>query len=72
MTATPIKLETGPDPMREARVDLAAAYRLAARFGYDDGIWNHFTLTVPGASCPRTTTAAPAGYGAATARTGMS
>lgn len=49
MTATPIKLETGPDPMREARVDLAAAYRLAARFGYDDGIWNHFTLTVPGA-----------------------
>jgi ribulose-5-phosphate 4-epimerase/fuculose-1-phosphate aldolase len=49
MTATPIKLETGPDPVREARVDLAASYRLAARYGYDDGIWNHFTLTVPDA-----------------------
>lgn len=31
-----------------ARVELAAAHRLAARFGYDDGIWNHFSLKAPG------------------------
>lgn len=36
------------DPVREARIDLAAAHRLAARFGIDDGIWNHFTLKLPG------------------------
>ncbi len=36
------------DPSRQARVDLAAFHRLAARFGLDDGIWNHFTLVVPG------------------------
>lgn len=36
------------DPIREARIDLAAAFRLAARLGFDDTIWNHFTLTVPG------------------------
>jgi ribulose-5-phosphate 4-epimerase/fuculose-1-phosphate aldolase len=49
MTATAIKLDTGADPVRQARIDLAAAYQLASRFGYDDGIWNHFTLTVPDA-----------------------
>ena len=49
MTATAVKIETATDPVRQARVDLAAAYQLANRFGYDDGIWNHFTLTVPGA-----------------------
>jgi ribulose-5-phosphate 4-epimerase/fuculose-1-phosphate aldolase len=38
------------DPVRQARVDLAAFHRLAARFALDDGIWNHFSLTVPG--CP--------------------
>lgn len=36
------------DPVREARIDLAAAFRLAARLGFDDTIWNHFTLAVPG------------------------
>jgi ribulose-5-phosphate 4-epimerase/fuculose-1-phosphate aldolase len=36
------------DPVRQARVDLAAFHRLAARFDLDDGIWNHFSLTVPG------------------------
>ena len=38
------------DPVREARVDLAAFHRLAVRFGMDDGIWNHFSLVVPGCS----------------------
>ena len=32
----------------QARVDLAAAHRLAARFGYHEAIDNHFTLLVPG------------------------
>ena len=38
------------DPVRQARIDLAAFHRLAARFGLDDGIWNHFSLIVPGRS----------------------
>lgn len=32
----------------QARVDLAAAHRLAVHFGYHEGIDNHFTLLVPG------------------------
>ena len=36
------------DLVREAREDLAVAYRLAARFRLDDTIWNHFTLRLPG------------------------
>jgi ribulose-5-phosphate 4-epimerase/fuculose-1-phosphate aldolase len=31
-----------------ARVDLAALYRLAHMYGYDDLIWNHITMRVPG------------------------
>jgi ribulose-5-phosphate 4-epimerase/fuculose-1-phosphate aldolase len=33
---------------REARIDLAACHRLAARFGFNEGIDNHLTLLVPG------------------------
>jgi ribulose-5-phosphate 4-epimerase/fuculose-1-phosphate aldolase len=33
---------------RQARVDLAACYRLAAHFGLNEGIDNHLTLLVPG------------------------
>lgn len=33
----------------QARVDLAAAHRLADRQGFSEGIFNHFTLAVPGA-----------------------
>ncbi len=36
------------DEIWQARVDLAAAYRLAVRFGFNEGIDNHFTLMVPG------------------------
>ncbi len=32
------------------RVDLAAAYRLAARFNLSDIIWNHITAKLPGTS----------------------
>jgi ribulose-5-phosphate 4-epimerase/fuculose-1-phosphate aldolase len=31
-----------------ARIDLAAAFRLAARYGFHEGICNHFSLALPG------------------------
>jgi ribulose-5-phosphate 4-epimerase/fuculose-1-phosphate aldolase len=34
---------------KRAREHLAAAYRIAALEGLDDGIWNHFSMAVPGA-----------------------
>jgi ribulose-5-phosphate 4-epimerase/fuculose-1-phosphate aldolase len=34
---------------RSTRVDLAAAFRLAHHYGYDEMIWNHITARVPGA-----------------------
>jgi len=36
------------DPVREARIDLAAAFRWAARLGFHEGTCNHFSLAVPG------------------------
>lgn len=36
------------DPVFEARVDLAAALRWAARLGLHEGVCNHFSLLVPG------------------------
>ena len=42
----------------QARVDLAAMYRLSAHFGYDDTIWNHITMRVPG-SCLLYTSPSP-------------
>jgi ribulose-5-phosphate 4-epimerase/fuculose-1-phosphate aldolase len=36
------------DAERQARIDLAAAYRLAAHFGLNEGIDNHLTVLVPG------------------------
>jgi ribulose-5-phosphate 4-epimerase/fuculose-1-phosphate aldolase len=35
---------------RHARVDLAAAHRLAVEHGFSEGIFNHLTLAVPGTS----------------------
>src|SRR5258708_13813833 len=32
----------------QARVDLAAAHRLAVSHGFSEGIFNHLTLAVPG------------------------
>nr|WKF61024.1 Decarboxylase NovR [Paraburkholderia busanensis] len=42
--------ETGPqsDAERQARVDLAAAYRLAALNGWDDLVYTHISASVPG------------------------
>ena len=49
---TPMSSETesnGPDsPVDAVRRDLAALHRLAARFGYDDLVWNHITGRLPG------------------------
>jgi ribulose-5-phosphate 4-epimerase/fuculose-1-phosphate aldolase len=36
------------DAERQARIDLAACYRLAAHFGLNEGIDNHLTFLVPG------------------------
>jgi ribulose-5-phosphate 4-epimerase/fuculose-1-phosphate aldolase len=33
---------------RQARIDLAAAHRLAVEHGFSEGIFNHLTLAVPG------------------------
>ncbi|MGO9930466.1 MAG: aldolase [Steroidobacteraceae bacterium] len=46
-------LKSVPDPgaaQQRARVDLAACHRLAAHFGYNEGIDNHLTVLVPGHS----------------------
>src|SRR5436853_7927108 len=34
----------------ESRVDLAAVYRLVAHYGWDDVIYNHCSMRVPGES----------------------
>ena len=41
-------VQTSAEAERSARVDLAACYRLADRFGLNEGIDNHLTLLVPG------------------------
>jgi ribulose-5-phosphate 4-epimerase/fuculose-1-phosphate aldolase len=37
-----------PDPIRQTKIHLAAALRLAVHDGFDEGIDNHFTVCVPG------------------------
>lgn len=36
------------DPVQQARIDLAAALRLAVRYGLHEGVCNHFSIMVPG------------------------
>ncbi|UCD67691.1 MAG: aldolase [Betaproteobacteria bacterium] len=36
------------DPVTQAKVDLAAALRLAARMSLNEGVCNHFSMEVPG------------------------
>jgi ribulose-5-phosphate 4-epimerase/fuculose-1-phosphate aldolase len=38
-----VQLRSGEDAERQLRIDLAAAYRLAAHFGMDDLIYTHFS-----------------------------
>ena len=37
-----------PDPLAQVKIDLAAAHRLATLHELEEGIDNHFTVTVPG------------------------
>lgn len=50
MTITPLPKQVTAMSAAEwaARVDLAAAYRAAALYGWNESIYNHFTLRVPG------------------------
>ena len=47
MSVHPLKTPIA-DPVRQAKVHLAAAHRLAVLHELDEGIDNHFTVTVPG------------------------
>src|SRR5688500_11316364 len=47
MSVHPLKTPAA-DPVREAKVHLAAAHRLAVLHELEEGIDNHFTVTVPG------------------------
>lgn len=40
--------DLGSEVVRQARVDLAACFRMAARSGFEEGICNHFSALVPG------------------------
>lgn len=48
MTVSTIKSALADDPVHEAKVHLAAAHRLAVVDELEEGIDNHFTVTVPG------------------------
>ena len=48
MNASLKPVQISADAERQARVELAACYRLADRFGLNEGIDNHLTLLVPG------------------------
>jgi ribulose-5-phosphate 4-epimerase/fuculose-1-phosphate aldolase len=48
MSVHPLSARRAADPVREARVHLAAALRLAVLHELEEGIDNHFTVTVPG------------------------
>ena len=47
-TKAAINLADVSDAERQARVDLAAVYRLCAHYGWDDVIYNHCAMRVPG------------------------
>lgn len=48
MSASPQLASMQSEAERRARIDLAACHRLAANFGYNEGIDNHLTMLVPG------------------------
>ena len=48
MATTLREVEAAENPVWQARVDLAAAYRLCVRYGWNEGICNHLSLMVPG------------------------
>jgi len=48
MSVHTLPTQLSPDLIRQAKVHLAAALRLAVYDGFDEGIDNHFTVSVPG------------------------
>jgi ribulose-5-phosphate 4-epimerase/fuculose-1-phosphate aldolase len=50
LKVSPIARQECSEAEWQARVDLAAAHRLAVMHGFNEGIFNHLTLTVPGRS----------------------
>ena len=46
--AGPNQPDLNADAVWEAKVDLAACFRMAARYGLEEGICNHFSALVPG------------------------
>ena len=48
MSVHKLSAKRAADPVREAKVHLAAAHRLACLHELEEGIDNHFTVTVPG------------------------
>ena len=48
MSVHSLSQKRAADPLREAKIHLAAAHRLAVLDGLEEGIDNHFTVTVPG------------------------
>ena len=47
-TAAARHLDLDTPAIRQARIDLAACFRMAARLGLGEGICNHFSFVVPG------------------------
>ena len=45
---TEIATPPGIDIVKQAKIDLAACFRAAALYGFNEGIDNHFSLAVPG------------------------
>jgi ribulose-5-phosphate 4-epimerase/fuculose-1-phosphate aldolase len=48
MSVHPLSLSRAVDPVTQAKIHLAAAHRLAVFHDLEEGIDNHFTVTVPG------------------------
>jgi ribulose-5-phosphate 4-epimerase/fuculose-1-phosphate aldolase len=48
LAASNTDITAGIDAERQARIDLAAAHRIAEMHGLSEGIFNHLTLAVPG------------------------
>jgi ribulose-5-phosphate 4-epimerase/fuculose-1-phosphate aldolase len=48
MSVHSLSAKRAVDPVREAKIHLAAAHRLAVLHELEEGIDNHFTVTVPG------------------------
>src|SRR4051812_26025203 len=47
-TVSPAKLQDASVAESQTRIELAAAHRIAVRQGFNEGIFNHLTLVVPG------------------------